>query len=100
MSPILRSRFGAFTRPDRLRGKFPLTRITLALIARTLASSGERHTSYAKLSEAGCHVRSRRKVLDGISITKAFGSLEPLAQRAFERGRLPQRLATVSRPHR
>ncbi len=32
--------------------------------------------------------------------TKAFGSLEALAQQAFERGRLPQRLATALRPHR
>ena len=39
-------------------------------------------------------------IQDGISITRAFGSSEPSVQRAFEHGRLPQRLATALRPHR
>src|SRR5580658_758270 len=90
---------GAYTQHAPRQVQLLLICTIWALTALGLLSNAVPPKKFVTRWVRGFRDRPQPNIQDGISTTRAFGNSEPSAQRAFEHGRLPQRLATASRPH-
>ena len=100
MCQIMQLVSGVYTQRAPRRVELLLICITWVLTALRLLSSAALLEKFGTRWVDDFRDPLQPNIQDGISITRAFGSSEPSAQRAFELGRLPQRLATALRPHR